>query len=404
MPTTFRFTEAKIRTTPAPAAGREYHKDSVFPGLQLCITETGTATYYLVKRVNGKPTRIRLGTVEQLSVEQARQSAAEIAGQVASGRDPQSERRKRLAAPTLDTVWRQWLEGHAKPRLRSWKDSERTYRNHLAGFCSRRLDSIKPAEVAAWHVATGEANGRSMANRAKALLAAIFNYAIRLEIVAVNPCRSVPAFPERSRERFLLPSEMKAFFDGLANVPDPWRDLFQISLFTGARIGNVAAMKWTEVDFYRLTWSIPHAKAKADKQIVIALCPPAVAILQSRLERTNGSPWVFPSNALNNTTGHVCEPAGHWRRFRDAAGLNDLHIHDLRRSLGSWQAVGGASLSIIGASLGHASLRSTQVYARLTLQPVRQSVDSAVAAMLRAGGVRLLEAHSEPIEEGSSHE
>jgi integrase len=69
------------------------------------------------------------------------------------------------------------------------------------------------------------------------------------------------------------------------------------------------------------------------------------------------------------------------------AGLTDLRIHDLRRTLGSWQAALGASLPIIGKSLGHQSLEATQIYSRLELGPVRQSVERAGQAMLLAGGV-----------------
>ena len=187
------------------ATGREYHKDTRFPGLQLCITSAGTATYYLVKRIGGKPTRVRLGTVEQLSVEQARNIAATIAGEVASGRDPQAERQKRRAAPTLDNVWFQWLEVHAKPHKRTWKEDERMYGRCLKVFHARRIATIRPAEVAAWHTQLGETNGHYLANRAKALLSTLCNYAIRLEMIVVSPCRSVPSFPEQSRERFLAP-------------------------------------------------------------------------------------------------------------------------------------------------------------------------------------------------------
>ena len=63
----------------------------------------------------------------------------------------------------------------------------------------------------------------------------------------------------------------------------------------------------------------------------------------------------------------------------------DLRIHDLRRTLGSWQAATGASLPIIGKSLGHKSLAATQIYARLNLDPVRASVSKATDAMLLAG-------------------
>ena len=59
-----------------------------------------------------------------------------------------------------------------------------------------------------------------------------------------------------------------------------------------------------------------------------------------------------------------------------------------RRSLGSWQAIGGASLAVIGKSLGHKSADSTLIYARLSMDPVRQSVTSATSAILEAGGVK----------------
>ncbi len=218
------------------------------------------------------------------------------------------------------------------------------------------------------------------------------NHAVRLGYLVANPCKSVPNFPEQSRERFLLPSEMKAFFDALVVAGDPWHDFFQLALFTGARRGNVASMAWQEIDLDRMTWSIPGSKTKNKKPAVIALPPPAVAILQSRMEWTAGSPWVFPSTS---ESGHVADPRKAWERVRKASGLTDLRMHDLRRSLGSWQAAAGASLAIIGASLGHADLKSTQVYARLQLDPIRAAVNQATSAMMLAGGVKLLETQSE---------
>jgi integrase len=64
--------------------------------------------------------------------------------------------------------------------------------------------------------------------------------------------------------------------------------------------------------------------------------------------------------------------------------MTDLRIHDLRRTLGSWQAKTGASLAIIGKSLNHKSHQATAIYARLDLDPVRQSVNTATQAMLAA--------------------
>jgi integrase len=68
--------------------------------------------------------------------------------------------------------------------------------------------------------------------------------------------------------------------------------------------------------------------------------------------------------------------------------IHDLRIHDLRRSLGSWQAKTGASLAIIGKSLSHKTAQATAIYARLDLDPVRESVERATSAMLAAAGVK----------------
>jgi integrase len=64
--------------------------------------------------------------------------------------------------------------------------------------------------------------------------------------------------------------------------------------------------------------------------------------------------------------------------------LKDLRIHDLRRTLGSWQAINGSSLQVIGKSLNHKSLKSTAIYARVDLDPVRESVNRATAAIVNA--------------------
>ena len=68
--------------------------------------------------------------------------------------------------------------------------------------------------------------------------------------------------------------------------------------------------------------------------------------------------------------------------------MDGLRIHDLRRTLGSWQAKQGASLAIIGKSLNHKSQQTTAIYARLDLDPVRASVNSATAAMMEAAGLK----------------
>ena len=384
MPEKIAFTRARLAALQPPSVGRKYIYDSKTAGLALCISAAGGKVFYLYRWSAGKPVRIKLGKFADLSVDDARDAAKELIGEQAKGVDLVAERRAKRQERTLKELWDDWLEVHAKPRKRTWKDDERQWKKYIADtFGSRRLSSLKTSEITKWHAKMGKDSGHFQANRAKALLATLLNHAVRIGLLVANPCRSVPNFPEQSRERFLLPAEMKTFFDALVVVGEPWHDFFQLALFTGARRGNVASMAWDEIDLDRTTWTIPASKTKNKRPAVIALSPPAVAILQSRLELFGRGEYVFPSSSV---TGHVVDPRKAWERLRTESGLKDLRMHDLRRSLGSWQAAAGASLAIIGASLGHADLKSTQVYARLQLDPIRAAVTQAADAMLLAGG------------------
>jgi integrase len=73
-----------------------------------------------------------------------------------------------------------------------------------------------------------------------------------------------------------------------------------------------------------------------------------------------------------------------WTRIVAAAGLGDLRIHDLRRSLGSFQTDAGASRAIVGKLLGHVREETTAIYGRLSMTPVRESLETATANIMAA--------------------
>ncbi len=93
------------------------------------------------------------------------------------------------------------------------------------------------------------------------------------------------------------------------------------------------------------------------------------------------SPYVFPGEGK---CGHLVEPKAGWERVLKKAGLENLRIHDLRRTLASWQAKTGASLLIVGKTLGHRSPQATAVYAHLDLDPVKEAMKTATTAILAA--------------------
>ena len=366
------------RLSARPQDKRVYYQDDSAEGLNLCITPAGAKTFYLVKKFQGRKVRVPIGRFPTLSVEEARKACREI---IAGGIDVYLARRQSARHEhTLNGLWEHWLD-YAKAHKKTWPEDERKYNAFLTPWANRRLSAIHKADVQALHTRVGKENGPYLANRLLDLVGAMFNKAGDIGFTGDNPAKGIKKFKEVKRDRFLTGDELPAFFRALAaESSELLRDFFLISLLTGARRANVQAMAWQDVDLDRAYWRIPETKSGTP--VVVPLVAPALAILQARHKARNGSPWVFPSFGQS---GHLVEPKAAWKRICTAAGLPDVRIHYLRRSLGSWQAMGGASLPIIGKSLGHTQASTTQIYARLSMDPVRSSVESATAAILTAG-------------------
>jgi integrase len=136
-------------------------------------------------------------------------------------------------------------------------------------------------------------------------------------------------------------------------------------------------MKWDDISFARREWRIPDTKN--GETVTVALTEKAMEILDERRKITNGI-YVFPSEV--GSKGYFQDPKRAWRHILSSSGIEDLRLHDLRRTLGSYQATTGSSLAIIGKSLGHKTSKATEIYARMNLDLVRESVERATNAML----------------------
>ncbi len=380
----FPFTVSRLQALDPPEKGRVYHYDGKTPGLCVCVTHTGTRTFYYYKKVDGRPQRIRLGVFPGLTIVQARDAATKLAGEIATGEDPAAERRARRESPTFEALHTHWMETHAKLHKKSWREDDRQYRVHLKHWGARRLNTFTKAEIARLHAKIGKNIGITTANRLLALIRSMFNKADELGFNSANPTRGIKMFKEQSRDRFLQHDELPKFFVALTEEEPLFRDYFLIALLTGARRANLLSMAWVDIDLNVGIWRIPDTKSGVP--VVLPLVEPALRILQTRHDASDGSPWVFPSCGA---TGHVTDPKKAWARVCERAGLENLRMHDLRRTLGSFQAMGGSSLPVIGKSLGHTQLATTMIYARLQTDTVRQSVDMATTNILDAGSVEI---------------
>ena len=372
------FTKSVITAMVAPETGRTYLHDAKEAGLVLMITATGRKTFQLYKKHQGRPVRVTLGTWPEITVEQARKKCREAKVELAEGRNPNDALRQEREALTFAGLFDLYLERHAKVRKRTWREDETYYRRHLAPrLGKKKLADITRADVAAIHARIGKERP-THANRVLALISSIFGRAIEFGLWdQLNPCMGIRRFPEQSRDRFLSGDELRRFFAALEQEPnDTTRDFFIVALLTGARRANLLEMKWADVDLGAATWRIGRTKNGSPQ--TVALVEPVVELLRIRREGID-SLFVFPGKGK---TGHLVEPKKGWSRLCKAAGIEGARIHDLRRTMGSWQAKTGASLPIIGKSLNHKNQTTTAIYARLDLDPVRSAMEKAAAAML----------------------
>lgn len=220
------------------------------------------------------------------------------------------------------------------------------------------------------------------ANRALTLIKAIVNWGMKKNIVQLskNPASVVDKFKEVSRERFVQPHEFAPLLEAISNYSDKrMRDFFLLCLYTGARSGNVKAMKWEQVDLDLGTWRIPETK-NGDSQ-TIQLSESALSILKARYKNRELNPWIFPGGRHTKTASHMQEPKKGWKAIITKAGIKDLHIHDLRRTLASFMVMTGASTPIVQKQLGHKSLAAASIYQKVNNSPVKIAADQAIKVM-----------------------
>jgi len=387
-----KFSKTTLQALALPEPGKRLTiYDTETPKLALRVTAAGSKTFYVVKRAGASMAWVKLGTFPEMTVEQARKAAALALGEFASGANPAAARRAFKAEPTLSEFFTEYGTRHGSKK-RAWRDDQQRFRDYLQKpMGGKKLSEIDRAMIAkVLHDA--EKAGKSVATvrNIRALASGVFGKAVEWGFLDYNPAQGVKVAGKKvSRDRFLQADELPRFFAAVGEEEPAMRDFILLALLTGARRANLCAMHWRELDLSAGVWRIP--RTKNDEPQSVTLCPEAVAILEARKDATGGG-FVFPGTGR---TGHIVEPKKAVERVMARAGIpygrdvpNGVTLHDLRRTLGSWQARTGASLAIIGKSLNHKSPQATAIYARLDLDPVRQSVNTATSAMLEAAGLK----------------
>jgi integrase len=387
-PIKINFTKKSLEAL-SPQSQRRIVHDTQCRGLCLRIEASGRKSFLWRRKVASINQWKLIGLFPDLSVENARSAAGAFNTSFAlwksqgyEGSGPFVTRTPLTLGAVLSDYVERRVKSHAKNPERAADGTRWMFTKYLSAWENRRVSSIMPEDVLALHAKLGRENGPITANRTVAFVKRLVNWARdEMHYTGDNPVkRRFRMFKENSRERFLQSTELPRFFQALAIEPNrDLRDFVIIALMTGARRGDVLSMRWSEVDLTAQRWQVP-ASTKSGRSYSVELLEGVCAVLN---QRRNDSEWVFPSYGR---TGHVTGFRHGWASFMKRAGLSDFHVHDLRRTLASAMAAANVSLPIISRTMGHATPAVAAVYARLSREPVRNAMETAVKALLNAGG------------------
>lgn len=373
----FKFTKKAIDDLKPPTKAKQvYYSDTEARYLRLSVGRSGNKSFVFYKKVEGVPRRLELGRYPDTSIEQARGKVGGLLSRLALGENPFDEGLKARAANTVEDLFNEYIERHAKIKCRTWEEMRRNFGRYVPiSFRKRKAMQVTSTQARQLHSDLLKEKGLYTANRTVQLLRAVYNKAAKYGFFdGRNPFADVELAEEEQRERFLSDEEVKRLFSVLPLAEQDIQDFIYLSILTGARKANVLSMRFEDVDFGSWTWTIGSKETKTKKKYVIALGGREIEILNRRSEVVGG-PFVFPGTGK---TGHLVDPKKAWTTIRANARLGDCTIHDLRRSLAAALANANVNVALIKGAMNHKDVKTTLKHYALSSKDAERSAKQNV--------------------------
>jgi integrase len=349
----------------------------------LRVTAAGAKSFILNYRAGGQERRLTIGTFPDWSVTRARAEARELRVRVDRGEDPLADRKALREAPTVRRLADRYIDEHLPKKRPSTAGDYRSMLRDwvLPALGTKKVASVRPSDIEALHTKITRAGRKAQANRVLALVSSMFTLAVRWEMVATNPCRgAVERNPENKRKRYLKTAEIARLSVALGECKDRQAaNAIRLLLLTGARRGEVEGATWSQFDLAAGTWVKPGSTTKQRTDHEVPLSAPALLLLN---EMRPGRPAEY---VFGVGDGHA-NLRRSWEGVRKAAGLDGVHLHDLRHSFASVLVSAGASLPLVGALLGHSNPATTARYAHLMMDPQRDAVERVGSVVSGSSG------------------
>lgn len=427
-----------------PRNGDYSVRDSEVIGLGVRVRPSGTKTYILTYRLGGQLRKLTLGRADEgYGLDETRDRAREKLADVRDGIDPQIEKVAERHALTINVMIDHYMkDGPAlKPNKKasSWETNRTLFDCHVRPLLGRRLArDLTRLDVAkfqldvsqgktARNVKTGYrkrsrvTGGKRVAALAVVTLGAAYEFAILTDLLKTNPTKGVERFQTVRRERYLSDREIAGISEALSQFEreeerhSVMADAVRLLILTGCRKSEILTLQWEFVDWEIGCLRLPESKTGAK---TVPLADAAVALLRRRWDESRPpdaswghnsrdltpqdqrSPFVLP--ALKGD-GHYVGLPHVWTKVkgradeilrrkatdagkdpRDIRSVLNVRLHDLRHSFASFAIADGASLFMVGKVLGHKQARTTEIYAHLSDDPLKQIANRTAARLSEA--------------------
>lgn len=341
-------------------------------------------------RFGGKRQEVSIGSFADISLERARKRRDDLRELLDEGIDPARQKKAQQAVAeqshirpdSFGDLAMQWFEQTQKPRLENPQIVERVLRRYLIpqlGDMAPR--DIKPVHIIGCLQKIIDRGAPTVANDARRHTRKIFDYAVLLEEIAVNPAaqitQEIVGHDEAARTRSLSLSEIRKLVRSM-EASREWfgRDneiMVQLLLMLGVRKMELVKARWSEFDLdgKRPTWTIPAERIKTRKKgkpsdFTIGLPSQAVELLRELEIRACGSEWVLPARRRGvRKLGHISGDTINAIMGDLDTGIGQhFTIHDLRRTMRSNLSALGVPFAVAERCLNHRLPGMGEVYDR----------------------------------------
>jgi integrase len=371
-------TDAKIVGAKAPASGQVELADGIVPGLRLRVGASGTKTYILRKRVQGKWLNVTIGRHSpNFTLASARRKARDLLLDVEQGKSiakkSGAKRKGSKGVGTVAELYKVYLAQQIEGKKRSAKEFDRVFRKYIEPELGDRIaDSITRIDVSRFVEKIAFERGSETLTMARIVyrhLSTFFAWALmRLENLPYNPCRDAWR-PKKSqpRDRVLSDRELAALWQAAEEDGYPFGHLTQMLILTAQRRGEVLDSICDEFDFKGKIWTVPGSRAKNGKANVVPLSGQSILVAKEVFKAACIDPEqahsqrnllfaskVTPANSVSGL------PKA-WKRIRasvdEKLGYEAAHftMHDIRRTVATGLQRLGVPLVVSEAVLNHQS-------------------------------------------------